>query len=260
MQYIAYSSQFDLALASLYIFYIAFIVLIMYLRNEDRREGFPLIHEYPGELKVINVRSAPKPKIWNILGVGRTVAGREERDLTGLMGKPGHVAGAPYTVLGNQLKDGVGTASWALRADEPALTYDARVPRVVPLRSVAQDGWGIDEEDPDPRGYSVVTADHVTVGTVVDLWVDMSDVLFRYMEAQVNGPTGPRRVVFPIGCGDIDRVAKQVRISALKSHHFVDAPATKNADTITLLEEDKISGYFAGGRLLADPKAAEPLL
>ena len=45
MTYIAYSTQFDAALLSLYLFWGAFVILIMYLRNEDRREGFPLVQE-----------------------------------------------------------------------------------------------------------------------------------------------------------------------------------------------------------------------
>ncbi len=56
MTYIAYSSQFDAALLSLYIFYAAFIVLIMYLRNEDRREGFPLVRPVGNSLQPEDVR------------------------------------------------------------------------------------------------------------------------------------------------------------------------------------------------------------
>jgi photosynthetic reaction center H subunit len=34
----------------------------------------------------------------------------------------------------------------------------------------------------------------------------------------------------------------------------------KNADTITLREEDRISGYFAGGHMYATPQRLGPLL
>ena len=38
------------------------------------------------------------------------------------------------------------------------------------------------------------------------------------------------------------------------------APATKNPDEITLREEDRLCGYFAGGHMYASPKRTEPVL
>jgi photosynthetic reaction center H subunit len=259
MSYIAYSTQFDAALFSLYAFYVAFIVLILYLRNEDRREGFPLVHEQNGRLVVVNPRSAPKPKVWNLAHGGPVVAGREERDLTGLLTPPVKVPGAPSSPLGNPMADGVGTASYALRADVPDLTFDESLPKIVPLRAAPE--YSLAEEDVDPRGWYVVTAEGRAVGTLTDLWVDRSDVLLRYLEASVQGPAGPRSVVFPIGNAVFHGGKKrEVRVSAVLADQFFAAPTLKNPDTITLLEEDKISGYFAGGYLYATPARLGPKL
>ena len=41
---------------------------------------------------------------------------------------------------------------------------------------------------------------------------------------------------------------------------FADVPAIKNPDQVTRLEEDKITGYFAGGLLYATPARLEPVL
>ena len=41
---------------------------------------------------------------------------------------------------------------------------------------------------------------------------------------------------------------------------FLAAPALKNPDQITLLEEDKVSAYFAGGYMYATPNRQEPAL
>ena len=38
------------------------------------------------------------------------------------------------------------------------------------------------------------------------------------------------------------------------------APGLKNPDQVTRLEEDKITGYFAGGHLYATPNRQEPLM
>ena len=257
MTYIAYSTQFDAALLSLYLFYGAFIVLIMYLRNEDRREGFPLVHEQNGELVVINPRSAPRPKVWNLAHGGPTVAGREERDLTGLLTPTARVPGAPRLPLGNPLADGVGPAAYAMRADVPDLTFDAALPKIVPLRVASE--YSIAHEDIDPRGWYMLAADKRVVGTVKDLWVDRSDVLLRYIEVAVPGANACS-VVFPIGLANFDRSKQEACTSALLADQFLAAPGLKNPDQITLLEEDMVSAYFAGGYMYATPNRQEPVL
>ncbi|WP_165943244.1 photosynthetic reaction center subunit H [Roseicella aquatilis] len=257
MTYIAYSTQFDLALLSLYIFYAAFVVLILYLRNEDRREGYPLIQEQNGQYVVVNPRSAPKPKVWNLAHAGPTVAGREERDVSGALTPPARVPGAPRLPLGNPLADGVGPASYALRADVPDVTFDERKPKIIPLRAAPQ--YRIAEEDFDPRGWYMMTADKRVVGLVKDLWVDLSDIILRYIEVEVPGPAG-RSVVFPIGLANFDPARREVHTSTLLAGQFLDAPRLKNPDQITLLEEDMVSAYFAGGYLYATPNRQEPAL
>ncbi len=49
-------------------------------------------------------------------------------------------------------------------------------------------------------------------------------------------------------------------IDALYAQHFADVPQTKSTDEITLLEEEKISAYYCGGKLYASADRQEPLL
>jgi photosynthetic reaction center H subunit len=37
-------------------------------------------------------------------------------------------------------------------------------------------------------------------------------------------------------------------------------PATRSPDQVTKLEEEKISAYYGGGTLYADPARSEPLI
>lgn len=257
MTYVGYATQFDLALLSLYLFYGFFIILIMYLRNEDRREGFPLIQEQYGNLVVVNPRSAPKPKVWNLAHGGPTIAGREERNLDGILTPPARVPGAPALPLGNPLADGVGPAAYALRADVPDLTYDASLPKIVPLRVATE--YSIAEEDFDPRGWYMLTAEGRAVGVVKDLWVDRSDVILRYIEIETAAPN-VRQVMLPIGLVNFNGRKKEVQTSTVLAEQFLAAPGLKNPDQITLLEEDKVSAYFAGGYMYATPDRQEPAL
>ena len=64
--------------------------------------------------------------------------------------------GAPMQPLGDPMQDGVGPASYALRAEVPDVTFDEQLPKIVPLR--AAEGYYLAAQDPDPRGYQVVTA------------------------------------------------------------------------------------------------------
>jgi photosynthetic reaction center H subunit len=81
------------------------------------------------------------------------------------------------------------------------------------------------------------------------MWVDAPEQLVRYLEIDLN--TGGKRLV-PMPMVKIwpDRV----RINSISSDLFAGVPSTKSATEVTLLEEDKISGYYAGGTLYAADK------
>ena len=110
--------------------------------------------------------------------------------------------------------------------------------------------------DPDPRGLPVICADGLVGGKVIELWVDRAEVLFRYLEVEVQG--GTRRVLLPINFSRIGD--RQVQVRSILASQFANVPVTRKPDAVTLLEEDKIMAYYGGGTLYATPDRQEPLL
>jgi photosynthetic reaction center H subunit len=93
-------------------------------------------------------------------------------------------------------------------------------------------------------------------GTVVELWVDRMEMLFRYAEVQlVNSDT---RVLLPMTFARIKKDGSHVQ--AILGHQFANVPQTQSKDQITLLEEEKITAYYGAGTLYATPERQEPLL
>jgi photosynthetic reaction center H subunit len=158
--------------------------------------------------------------------------------------------------LGDPMQDGVGPASYAERLDVPDITFDEQLPKIVPLR-VAK-GYYLAEEDPDPRGMTVVAADGLAAGTVMDAWIDRSETFVRFLE--VETAAGGRRVLVPMLLVRIDDARRVVTVKSVTAAQLAAAPTPKSPDQITLREEDRISGYFAGGHIYATPQRLGPVL
>jgi photosynthetic reaction center H subunit len=258
MQAGAITSTIDVAQVTLYAFWFFFAGLIYYLRREDKREGYPLESDRSGSVRVQGFPAIPEPKTF-LLAHGATVAAPSGKgDTRPVRATP--VApwpGAPLEPTGDPMLDGVGPAAYAERGDQPDLTLEGR-PKIVPLR-VATD-FTIEARDPDPRGMEVIGADGKVAGTVHDVWVDRSETLIRYLEVEVAGAAGPRRVLLPLNFTRISGSARQVNVKSIRARHFADVPALKNPDQVTLLEEDRIMGYYGGGHLYAEPSRMGPWL
>jgi photosynthetic reaction center H subunit len=156
---------------------------------------------------------------------------------------------------GDPMKDGLGAAAWATdRADRPDLTYDGRL-RIQPMSTL--DGWSVESRDPDPRGMTVVGADGAEAGVVTDLWVDLAEPTIRFLAMALANDGG--EVLIPFGFVRVRRKEREIRVQALFGHHFAEIPRPRTPGQITLLEEDKIYGYFAGGYRYADPSRLEPI-
>jgi photosynthetic reaction center H subunit len=247
----------DVAQLVLYAFWLAFFYLIFYLRQEDKREGYPLEPD-PSDPTSAGVKqgypSLPRPKSF-ILAHGEDVlAPGPNRDTRPLAAVP--VApwpGAPLEPTGDPMLDGVGPAAWAARAEEPDLTVDG-APKIVPLR-VAREFFPA-REDPDPRGMAVVGADGEIGGTVRDIWVDRSEYIIRYLEVDANG----RHVLLPMNFARVDGARRQVRVASVLARHFATVPTLANPDRVTFREEDRICAYYAGGHLYATSTRMGPLL
>jgi photosynthetic reaction center H subunit len=95
---------------------------------------------------------------------------------------------------------------------------------------------------------------------VKDIWIDRAEYVMRYMEVEVAVPGGFRNVLLPTNFTRIDGEKRQARVKAIFAKHFADVPGLKSPDQVTLLEEDKIMGYYGGGTLYASPQRSEPLI
>jgi len=252
------TSNIDLAEILFTLFWVFFIGLIVYLRREDKREGYPLASDRGGSASIQGFPAVPSAKTFRLAHGGEQQAPTGERDDRDIAGKPAAPhPGAPLMPTGNPMLAGVGPGSYALRSDTPDLTLEGEN-RVVPMR--VADDFSVSSRDADPRGMSVAGADGVAVGTVSDVWVDRSEPQIFFLEVDLDEANGGRAALLPFSFADINKGKRSIRVDALYSHQFRDVPALRSPDQVTLLEEDKITAYYAGGLLYADAQRQEPLL
>ncbi len=253
----AITSYFDVAQVTLYAFWVFFLGLMLYLRREDKREGYPLTSDRSPHVRVEGYPATPEPKIFKLAHGGTYEAPNTRPEAVKILAEPvWSFPGAPLQPTGDPMRDAVGPASYANRSDEPDLTIDGTL-KIVPLR-VAAPEFSLESRDPDPRGMQAIGADGKSGGTICDVWIDRSEPQVRYLEVVLTADK--RHVLLPIGLAKVHGKARQVRVQSILGHHFADVPMLRNPDQVTLLEEDKICAYYAGGTLYATPERQEPLI
>jgi photosynthetic reaction center H subunit len=245
----------DIAMLSLYAFFLFFIGLVMYLNRESRREGYPLEDEMTGRVNSPKVWDLGRPKEFRLPhghGVVNPKTTRDSRDIKAR--KSWGSYGSPYVPTGNPLVDGVGPAAYALRAKRPDLDFEGHA-RIVPLRVVEE--LSVDKRDSDPRGYTMYGVDGLAAGVVTEIWIDKSDRLIRYLETEL--PNG-KHVLVPMTMVLVKPRKAAVQTDSISAAQFADAPAIANPTTVTLDEEERIVAYFGGGYLYSSARRQEPLL
>ena len=242
----------DIAQILLYVFWIFFAGLIWYLVAEGHREGYPLESTSSGRA-VFKGFPIPAPKTYLLEG-GKTVTvpdlTRKEPPYNGVP-----ISGSSFAALepkGDAMSAGVGPGSYTMREDVPERTSHG-VPLIQPLR-IASD-YTVAPQDVDPRGLPVMAGDGKQGGTVKDIWIDSAEMMFRYLEVEIDGG---RTVLLPITFSLIRR--NQVEVHAVYARHFAAVPALKNPNQVTKLEEEKISAYYGAGTMYADAQRSEPLI
>ena len=247
----------DIAELTVYLFFGFFLALVIYLRREDRREGYPVEEADTGRLLgETNPFIYDTPKVFRLpFGLGEVYTptkGREPVDIPTAR-RVARIPDSPLEPVGDPLVSRVGPAAYAQRADRPDITFENH-PRIVPMR--LSGGFSVAPGDPDPRGWAMAGVDEVVAGEVTDLWVDRSDHLVRYIETRV----GTRTVLVPMMMCTVDTGRRAVICSAVRGADFERAPTTAAPDRVTLLEEEKIIGFFGGGFLWATPERMGPLV
>ncbi|XWN33697.1 MAG: photosynthetic reaction center subunit H [Devosia sp.] len=278
------TSGIDWALVVLYVFWLFFACLVFYLLREGRREGYPLVDDVTGKREGGGLIWIPSPKTFHTsTGEVHHAPDHKEVEPDVVNAVPSApFPGSPLVPVGNPMTAGVGPGSFAMRADRVDVNAEGEI-KILPMRELPE--HVVAEDDVDPRGMEVVGADGLPAGTVVDMWVDRSEALVRYLEVRlaetatttaevVAAETEDGEVVvaaetqvvtsdtvmLPMNAATVSPLYGQVTTPCILAHHFADVPRIKDPNSITLLEEDKIMAYFAGGELYATPARAEPLL
>jgi photosynthetic reaction center H subunit len=248
----------DIASVVLYSFWLFFAGLILYLRREDRREGYPLEHENTGDYEPQGgLFFTAEPKTF-ILPHGKgivTAPNRVDEPLRKGMERSTPWPGSPYEPTGNPLVDGVGPAAFAERSRFPDQTIEGH-DKIVPLRIA--EGFAINAKDPDPRGMKIFGSDDYIGGIVTDVWVDRSERVIRYLEVKVVD--SERSVLVPMAMVRVSRGNNHVTTDSIAGGQFIDAPVLENPLRVTRYEEERVIGYFGGGYLYSSPTRAEPII
>ena len=162
--------------------------------------------------------------------------------------------GSPQPPAGDPMLAALGPASYAERADKPEVMFNGE-PLIVPMRLAP--GFRVATEDCDPRGMEVVGADGQVAGKVSEIWVDRAEPQIRYLEVVL---ATSRTVLLPITYARIGKRQRRIDVVSILARHFAQVPAIANPDRVTLLEEDRITAYYAGGHLYAEPSRLGPIV
>lgn len=240
--------EFDLASLSLWLFYAFFAILVIWIQRENMREGYPLEDDEGNPSSNPSMWPLPEDKTFKLphgRGEVTVPSGQtpERADIALKRVGPGN--GYPLEPTGDPMLDGVGPASWAPRRDAPELDGHGH-PKIVPM-SGAED-FRV-SAGRDPRGLPVVAGDGEIVGKITDMWIDEPEQLVRYLELELDSKWGSGSRLLPMTFARIK--SDRVSVHALHGKHFATIPTIASPRQVTLLEEDKISGYYGGGKLYA---------
>jgi len=250
--------NFDLASASIWLFWLFFAGLIYYLQTENMREGYPLEDDDGNPAANQGPFPVPAPKTFKLPhGRGEVTvpsaeneAAHRRTDLA--LERTSMSGGYPFEPTGDPMVDGVGPASWAPRRDVPELDGHGHV-KIRPMST--QETFAV-SAGRDPRGLPVQAGDGEVVGRIIDMWIDVPEAMVRYLVVDLNPEGSGKTRLIPMNFARIK--SDRVKVRSLYSHQFDGIPQLKKADEITLLEEEKIMAWHGGGTLYASAERLGP--
>lgn len=291
------TSHIDVAQVVLYIFFIFFFGLVLHLRREDKREGYPLesdrSHRAP-RTPIVGFPSMPAPKRWKMPhGEADLIAPRAPivaPPIRGVIDADRPLLGYPLQPSGNPLHDAIGPGSYVERREVPDRTIHG-LPKIAPMRLLG--GYHIIKGDPDPCGLPVVAADGIVAGTVEDIWVDRAEPRILYYQVELTpeiarhkdtspaqsshpatpashepapgavpagGLTAATSVLVPAGFAKVQMRHGRLKVASIPAAAFAFVPGFAKLDALTRREEDAIMAYYGGGRLFAFERGQEARL
>ncbi len=247
--------EFDLASLTLWLFWAFFAVLIFYIQRENMREGYPMEDDEGNPAANQGPFPVPSDKTFKLphgRGEVTVPSGQNPERSDIALRKAGPGNGYPLEPTGDPMLDGVGPASWAPRRDAPELDGHGH-PKIIPMS--ANDAFRF-AAGRDPRGLPVQAGDGEIVGRISDMWIDEPEQLVRYLEIELDAKWGKGSRLVPMTFARIG--SDRVKIKSIFGKHFATVPTIASPRQVTMLEEEKISGYYGGGTLYADASRQEP--
>jgi photosynthetic reaction center H subunit len=241
------TSDIDVVQVALVAFFIFFVFLVVYLRREDKREGYPLVERTSRRGSIIGWPAPPPPKTYRLME-GGTAQMPHHYAQAPIEGVSIPRNGEPLVPAGDPLLAGIGAGAYALRSDLPMRTMDKKL-LLMPLRNASD--WTVSRGEADPRGMRMLAVNYQPVGTVIDIWVDRAAKILRYFEVSLNDGGGA--ILVPLFHCDINRSESEIRVLVLKPDQFRFVPRLALPDEMTAREEDRLSAFFAGATIYSDP-------
>ncbi|HKH91170.1 MAG TPA: DUF2382 domain-containing protein [Gemmatimonadaceae bacterium] len=136
--------------------------------------------------------------------------------------------------------------------DEQRREHDRQRPSDNPQVAALKDlgDYEVAEGYPDPRGWTVRSADGTDVGKVHDLIVDTGSMRTRYLAVRLDddfgGSRNDRDVLIPIGTARIDDDGDNVVVNNLSADRFATLPAYE-AGSLTRDQELELRRQFTSG-------------
>jgi len=134
------------------------------------------------------------------------------------------------------------------------MASEREMDRIVPLDELSD--FKVASDDPDVRGWDVISADGKRVGAVENLLVDTGALKVRYLDVDVDGDLlttdRDRHVLVPIGYARLDRDDNRIVVDKLQSTDVAQLPAygseplTRDYENNVMRSWKRDSGTTAG--------------
>ena len=244
------SPVIDLPQVLFWLFFLAFLALVFYLRRADKREGYPMKASPFDPSPLLGFPLPPEEPQTYVLNDGGTTLAPHFYAPGDVHARPLRLFdGTPLVPVGNPLLAGLGPGAWVKRRDEPMLTEEGEL-NLQPLRLLPD--WSIPRGEADPRGMRVFDFRWNLIGTVRDVWIDRSIKIPRLLEVEPRPGLGRPVVLVPIWHVHVLERAREVHVESLHARQLADVPMPAAPDRITAQEDERLNAYFAAGRFYRD--------
>lgn len=129
------------------------------------------------------------------------------------------------------------------------MASDSTNERIVPLDTLSD--FKVADDDPDVRGWDVLSADGRRIGGVDNLLVDTAAMKVRYLDVEIDDDLldrdRDRHVLIPVGYARLDRDDKRVTVDQLNSTDVSTLPAYGHGPLTRDYENTVRSSWDRGG-------------